>query len=252
MTAAEKAKLFGSVFAMLDSDQPGERTAALDKLHALRGKMGWWTFADLLQRLESVVSPEQLEAAERSAADWERAHNERVKENGALARRNAALVARNGTLHAALWVMMNWRKVAMLGLVLTVGSGGGWWWWKNAEAAPDKPVAATDDRAQAAVDAELRDRLSRTKWGVDDTAPAIATLNGVPYWVVVRGNVDAQSHVDAQGHPVERHCLQLFASKAEADAGAFVTPSPYVAFGIWLKWPQRAAECRMPGTRNYP
>ena len=175
----------------------------------------------------------------------------RVKENGALARRNAALAARVATLHAALWVMMNWRKVALLGLVLTVGSGGGWWWWSNEEAAPDKPVAAADDRAQAAVDAELRDRLSRTKWGVDDTAPAIATLYGVPYWVVVRGNVDAQSHADAQGRPIERHCLQLFASRAVPDAGAFVTPSPYVALGTWLKWPQRAAECRMPGTRNY-
>ena len=46
-------------------------------------------------------------------------------------------------------------------------------------------------------------------------------VNGSEYWIVVRGAVDQTSHVDAQGRPVERHCLQLFASEAVRDAGAY-------------------------------
>ena len=75
MTAAEKAtKLFASLIAMLGSDQPGERMAALEKLHALRAQMGWPSFADLLRMLENIITPEQLEAAEKDRDQWKRAH----------------------------------------------------------------------------------------------------------------------------------------------------------------------------------
>ena len=251
MNAEQKARLFGQVFGLLDSDQPGERTAALDKLHSLRAKMGWPGFADLLRKLESTITPEQLEATEKERDQWVRAHDERVTENAALAQRNAALAARNATLRATVWFMMNWRMVAGVIVMTTLGSGG-WWWWSTAQAAPDQPpVATAEDNARAAVDAALRDVLSGMRWGEGDTAPRVVTVGGAPYWVVVRGSIDGQSHADAKGQPVPRHCLQLYASEAVRDAGAFVTPAPYLAFGQWMKWPQRAAECRMPGTRNY-
>jgi hypothetical protein len=63
--------------------------------------------------------------------------------------------------------------------------------------------------------------------------------------------VDAGSHSDARGRPIDRHCLQLFAHEAARDAGAFVTPSPYLAFGKFMTWSAHAAECRMPGDKNY-
>jgi hypothetical protein len=251
MTAEQMARLFAQIVGLLDSDQPGERTAALDKLHALRLKMGWPSFADLLRKLESTITPEQLEAAEKNLAQWQQAHDERVRENAALAHRNAALKARVASLRATVWFMMNWRMVAGV-VVVAAGCSGGWWWWSTAQAAPDQqPVATAEDAARAALDAAMRDVLGNMRWGEGDTAPRVVTVGGAPYWVVVRGSVDEQSHADAKGRPVPRHCLQLYASEAVRDAGAFVTPAPYLAFGQWMKWPMRAAECRMPGTRNY-
>jgi hypothetical protein len=251
MNAEQKAKLLGSVFGMGDSPVEAEAVAAFLKYRALRGKMGWPNCGDMLRMIENSVAPERLEATEKERDQWMRAHDERVTENAALAQRNAALAARNATLRATVSFMMNWRMVAGVIVMTTLGSGG-WWWWSTAQAAPDQPpVATAEDSARAAVDAALRDVLSRTRWGDGDTAPVVVTVGGVPYWIVVRGSVDAQSHADAKGQPVPRHCLQLYASEAVRDAGAFVTPAPYLAFGQWMKWPQRAAECRMPGTRNY-
>ena len=50
MTPAEKAWLFGQIWSLPDSDQPGERRAALDKLATLRAKMAWPSFGDMLRR----------------------------------------------------------------------------------------------------------------------------------------------------------------------------------------------------------
>lgn len=246
MNAAQKGDLFWNLFGGLDSDQPGEREAALGKIHTLREKMGWPRFVDL-----RGVTPEQLQAAEQNREKWEQAHAARVTENAALARRNAALAARIAILRASLFVMLNWRMIAVACVVVAAGFGG-WRVW-NAEAAPDKaPVGqAAEDSANAALDAALADGLSRARWSAGDTVPVTMRVGGVDYWIVVRGTVDQASHADARGRPVERHCLQLYASEAVRDAGAFLAPSPYLAFGQWMKWPQRAAVCRMPGERNY-
>lgn len=250
MTPQEKARLFGQVFSLLGSDQAGERLAALEKMHALRTKMGWPTFADVLLKLESTITPEQLVAAEKDAAQWKQAHDARVKENAAVARRNAVLAARAGALQSALWLSINWRVVAGAAVVAALSYGG--WHWSNAEAAPDnQPVSDTTDSAQAAVDIGLRDVLSRTRWGSGDTPPVIVRVNGVDFWLVVRGTTDATSHADDKGRPIERHCVTLHAREAVRDAGAFLKPEPYLAFGWWMKWPLRAAECRLPGKANY-
>jgi hypothetical protein len=128
MTPEQSARLFGQIFGLLDSSQPHERMAALDKLHALRSTHGWPGFADLLRKLESTVTPEQFEAAEKSLAQWMQAHDARVAENTALARRNAALKAQVTGLRAALWIRIN-RRLLMTGCVALALGLGGWRWW---------------------------------------------------------------------------------------------------------------------------
>lgn len=244
MNVERNARLFGQVFGKFDSDQLGERQAALEKFHALGPKLGWPTCTGLLRKLESTITPEMFEALQR-------AYDGKVSENAALARGNTALTASVASLRAALWFTVNWRKVASVAVAAAIASGGSWWWW-TAQAAPDQQSAATvADPARAALEAAMRDVLGGMRWGGGDTAPRVVTVGGTPMWVVVRGSVDEHSHADARGQPIARHCLQLYASEAVRDAGAFVTPSPYLAFGVGMKWPMRAAECRMPGARNY-
>ena len=50
---------------MGDSPVEAEAVAAFLKYRTLRDKMGWPSFADLLRKLESIITPEQLEAVER-------------------------------------------------------------------------------------------------------------------------------------------------------------------------------------------
>ena len=119
MNAAQKGDLFWMLFGGLDSDQPGEREAALGKIHSLREKMGWPRFVDL-----RGVTPEQLKEAEQNREKWEQAHAARVAENAALARRNAALAARIAILRSSLLVMLNWRMMAVAAS-----------WWRPVSAA---------------------------------------------------------------------------------------------------------------------
>ena len=251
MTPQEKARLFGQVFSLLGSDQPGERSAALEKMHALRAKMDWPTFADVLLKLENTITPEQLEVAEKDLSQWKQAHDARTKENAALTRRNAALAALVCTLRSALWASTNFRLVVgSAAVAITLGYAG--WHWANAEPSPDKQILSdTTNSADAAADAGLRDVLTRTKWGNGDTPPVIVRVNGVDFWIVVRGSTDAKSHADDKGRPIERHCVALYAREAVRDAGAFLKPEPYLAFDWWMRWPLRAAECRLPGKANY-
>jgi hypothetical protein len=249
VNAAQKTDLFWALFTQLDSDQPGEREAALGKIHSLRQKLAWPRFVDL-----RGVSPEQLkeaeekrDQAEQNREQWQQAHAARVAENAALARRNAALLSRIAALHSALWVMLNWRMMAAAALTALFVFGG-WRVW-NAQAAPGH--AQTGHSDNSALDAALADMLSRAKWGAGDSAPVAVQVNGSAYWIVIRGTVDPASHADARGRLIVRHCLQLYASEAVRDDGVFIAPSPYLAFGQWMKWPQRAALCRMPGKARY-
>lgn len=239
MTLEEKKRL-GTLIGLLNSNQVGEREAALGKIHALRSTVAWPGFVDLWQRAENAVSPEDFEKVEKNLAQWQQAH-------GAEVAKSAVLRAEIKTLRAALWSWRNLRSLATACLVLAFIAGGGWYWW-DAQAAQQR---VQSDPAQAATNAAMRDVLERMRWGTGDTAPIMIKVGGAPYWVITRGTVDAASHADARGQLIERHCLQLFASEAVPDSGAFVTPEPYLAFGWLMQWPQRAAECRMPGTRNY-
>ncbi|MGE0280205.1 MAG: hypothetical protein AB7P20_06275 [Rhizobiaceae bacterium] len=247
MTPEERKRLCDLV-GRLDSDQVGEREAALGKVHVLRGKVGWPGFADLWRRAENAISPEDFERVEKNLAQWKQAHAAKEQENTLLKARVVALVSANKSTRAALWTALNFKGLVKVATVLAFVSGGGWWWWQ-AQAAPDQQPVASDP-AETATNAALRDVLSRMRWKADDSAPLVVTVNGAAWWVIARGSTDAGSHADAWGKPIERHCLQIFAEKAVPDAGAYRTPAPYL-LGIWLRWPLRAAECRMPGTRGY-
>jgi hypothetical protein len=245
MTAEEKERLLTNIMSMGDSPVEAEAVAAFLKYRALREKMGWPSFGDVMRADETAAN--KIKEAEQNREKWEQAHAARVAENAALARRNAALAVRIAALRSALWVMLNWRMIA--GAVVVVVAGfGGWRVW-NAQAAPDK--APLGEAENAAFNTVFADVLSRAKWSAGDAVPVTVRIAGSDWWIVVRGSVDADSHADARGHPIERHCLQLYAHEAVRDAGAFLAPSPYFAFGQWMKWPMRAAECRMPGKANY-
>jgi hypothetical protein len=248
MTAEEKGELFGRLVRLLDSDQSGERGTALEKLVALREKMGWPSFGDLLRKLESTVTPEQHQQLERDLAQWMQAHAARVAENAHLSNRNTFLAARNASLRSALFFSLNWKRltVASLALALMLAFG----LRERAKSAVPDEQPRTDTVAQkddsAALDEASLSLLSDWPWVAGDTRPAIFTMDGVPYWLVVRGTIDDKSHADTGGRPIKRHCLQIFASKAVEDQGAYLAPEPYALWGQWMRWPQRAAACRMP------
>jgi hypothetical protein len=244
MTPAAKARLFAQIWGLFDSPVDGEALAAFHKWRSLKLTMGWPSAGDLLRKLESTVTPEQLEATERNAAQLAQTLDERDTEIAALRRVDAARAVQIASLRSALWFSTNWRWVAAFSMVLVLGYGG--WRWSNAEAAPDQQQVA-----KTTLDASFSDVLSRSKWSEGDTTPVAITLVGASYWVVVRGTLDAKTHSDAWGHPITRHCVSLYAHEAVQDAGAFITPHPYLAFGVWLKWSQRAAECRVQGKANY-
>ena len=243
MTSADKAKLFGSIFPLLDSPVEGERLAALNKLHDLRHKMGWPGFGDLLNTMQSAITPAQLQAAEAERDQWMQAHDQRERENAALVRRNAALAGALASLRMTLWMFGNWSRLAAV--LAVVGFGGSSYFWLS-------PVvhsfaAAVEADPNPAVDAGLRAYLGRAAWVRGDSAPVAVTVAGSAFWIVLRGTLDADSHADAHGRPIARHCLQLYARPAVSDDGAFLTPHPYLAFGWLITWPVRAAECRLSG-----
>ena len=241
MTPDEKAKLFYKLLGLCDSDQSQERHAALDKIVEQRAPMGWPKFVEVAQRLESKITPEEFEDLRRDRDGWQRAHDERVAEKSLLEQRNAMLVKQIATLRVSLAVAVNWRKLAFVALVAGLAVGG-WRWWSG-NAVPDVSAAASP--ALSSLDAAFLDLLKREAWGEGDSPPRLANVEGVQYWIVLRGSLDPDSHVNAAGHALERRCLRLFASEAVPDAGAYLTPAPY--FVWWMKWPQRAAECRLAG-----
>jgi clan AA aspartic protease (TIGR02281 family) len=110
-----------------------------------------------------------------------------------------------------------------------------------------KIEAVAAKAAGTAEEVELHRLLSSFSWGKGDSAPKVFSVGGTDMWVIISGDIDARSHSDAHGQAIERQCLRLYAEKAVRDAGAYLTPHPYNFIGAMM-WPERADECRMPGT----
>ena len=222
-------QLFGKIFALLDSDSQGEREAALQQLWGFLKKRGK-SFRELLGLLENNVPRQAYAELEQKLDGWIKAHD-------ALAAQNASLVRRYAAVKTALWLRVNLPRL----IVLAAAIAAGLVFYRLLRPVEDSAPAA------AASAAEWRRVLSGFAWSEGDTAPKIYSLGGTDIWVLVRGKIDALSHSDARGQPIERHCLHLYAAKAERDAGAYLSPHPYNFIGV-LTWSERAAECRMPGT----
>jgi hypothetical protein len=153
-------------------------------------------------------------------------------------------------------------------VMLRYGFDGGWWLIKGAcqivaaafvlivtgnGSAPHVPNVGSDQTltvTQPLADS-FRVGLQRAPWAQNDTHPAIWTVLGDKYWVVIRGSLDRDSHADARGAPVERQCLHLYAAPAVQDAGQYIAPQPYLVADMMIKWPEVVTECRMSGQSTF-
>jgi hypothetical protein len=95
----------------------------------------------------------------------------------------------------------------------------------------------------SAVDEGLRRFAASEEWRDGYGQPFVRVIAGKPYWVLTFGDTDTSDHATAQGGPIGLHCVHVYAAPAEADFGQYVKVNPY-RFGWWLKWPERAVDCK--------
>ena len=68
--------------------------------------------------------------------------------------------------------------------------------------------------------------------------PAVLTLDGDPWWVVLVGEDDASSFANKVGDAVTLHCFYYFARPATAAFGNYLKPASDA------EWKERGRECR--------
>jgi hypothetical protein len=211
------------LFAQLDDDMPGLRGNALEALREHLKKAGR-TFRDIVADIENALPLAKAEELEKKLADY-------MTANAAAARRDAAQRREIATLKAALWVKVNWKitgSAAAALLVAVTGYGAYERYWSRSDA----------------VNAGLRAAVAEATWGEGWSEPFVSRVGGEPYWLLLRGDVDASSYSDRHGRPVEMRCLHLYATPAQPDSGQYVKPSPRNFLG-WVSWPELATQCRL-------
>jgi len=216
------------------------RIKALDTLLAYLTRQGR-SFRQIVFEDENSVPRQDYDGLAQQLAGYQRA-------NAAAKAYNTQLAAQNKVLRGMLWGQSKFahltrpQKAVLIGALLLAGFG--WWHWPQIEAAWSPSAAAQRE----AVASAGRDLLERVDWISGSYAPVVFYAGREPYWAMIRGDSDTKRHTDAQGRPVVVHCLYLYAVPATADAGGFLAPHPYSLFGVgWLKWPERAAECKVAG-----
>jgi hypothetical protein len=224
---------FRKIFARLDSDTPGEREAAAHLLHAeLKGRTAApRSCVDLLDALDNNVPKAIYDAAALKLGQAE----QRIAE---LEQDNARLGKKLRVVKAVAFIQFHWRGWAALAVVV-MGALGAWHWWNKTQGADER----------AAVDASLQHLLDvyqgwGERWGEGYSKPVVVTAAGENYWAILYGDTDT-SHTDSQARPVTLRCLHLYAAPAIAESDSFREPKPFGLFGWWLKWPERAALCRL-------
>jgi hypothetical protein len=65
------------------------------------------------------------------------------------------------------------------------------------------------------------------------------------YWVIFKGTVNPDSHVDSNAKPVAVKCLHIYGDKAQRDSVGLIPPHPY--FLGFLLWPEVMVKCAQPG-----
>lgn len=220
---ADEARLFGQLVALLDSDQQGERSSALEKIFSLRPQHHFPKFGDVLHSLNNTVP----------LADYQKLESDL-----------AQCLRQNQILRAVVNIRAFLKGLLSLAITVSVvggiGYGGYYLFW------PD--TSAADELARDVL-AEMRgwqDWPSKTFVG--DSKPTVHMIAGRSYWIIIRGETDKTSRTDKDGDPVWRHCQHYFAAPAQFDPAppaAYLTPEPYK----WLsrmKWPEVAAQCQEP------
>lgn len=215
------------LFVQLDDDMPGQRANALELLREHFKKVGR-SFREIVSDIESALPKAKVDELEKKLKDY-------MNVNAAAAQRDAAQRREIATLKAALWVKLNWRRIAEAGAVLAVAVVGYWAYDRYWSRSP-------------AVNAALRETVESATWGEGLSEPVARMIAGQPYWVLFRGDVDSSSYSDGDGRPLQMRCLHLYAAPAVPDSGEYRRPSPRNFLG-WIQWPELAMQCK-PAPNN--
>jgi hypothetical protein len=96
----------------------------------------------------------------------------------------------------------------------------------------------------AVVDDGLHRVAASATWQDSCAQPSVHIVAGKPYWALLCGETETDTHLTAQGVAVGMHCVHLYAHPAEADFGQYIKRDPYALWGLWRSWPERAVDCR--------
>lgn len=239
----EEGKKYAKVYALLDSDQKGERQAALEMIHDLRAQHGWPSFGDLLHSFSNAVPFTEYQRLANENATW-------IAIGGKLARENQIL-------RTALRVVKD-VKMAVAGICVIVFFVGGYHLvWPAGGETPPPGSGARAPEADAggtefsrAMLAEMKRWqpwiMAATQEDGRDSEPTVHAVEGQTYWVIIRRDVDDKDHTDDMGRAVTRHCQHYFAERAAYDTTTspplYESPHPYQAGQ--LTWPRVASVCQ--------
>jgi hypothetical protein len=96
-----------------------------------------------------------------------------------------------------------------------------------------------------AVDKDLG-RFGTEAWAEGESEPRIYRVGNKPYWVILRGDSETETHANDKGQAVLLQCVHIYAKPAEADYGVYIKPVSRSGFG-WFSWPERVKLCKSPG-----
>jgi hypothetical protein len=222
------------LLAQLDDPMAGQRTQALEMLHA-HDEKNQTSFRD---RVAKIERGEQCDALEQEVA--------------ALRPQIATLDAELTQYKAAI---SQWqRHVAVLKVKLAVASAIAWGRTTGRRLAAYAALPLIGLVAWQGIDrywpvpsevaSDLRNIATAAAWGPGCAHPFVRQAGGRPYWVLICGRSDTTSDLTADGRPIGLHCIDLYASAAKPDWQEYVKADPYGPFGLWIQWPKRAEHCQ--------
>jgi len=200
------------LFAMLGSPVQGERSNALEMLHA-HGNGGWAG--------EFLATYDQLEKAN-------------AKAQRAFAMLKAEIALLRGAISLRSWVAYYRQRLLAGGAVLACAAVG-----FNFFGPQTWPAAVAE---REAVDKDLG-RFGTEVWAEGETEPRIWRAGNKPYWVILRGDSETETHANDKGQAVVLQCVHIYAKPAERDYGVYLMPVSRSGFG-WFTWPERVKLCK--------
>ena len=230
------------LFAQLDDDAPGQRSAAVDALRKRGVK-----FRALVQQIEqgekyAVVEQEAARLRQdnaqltRDLATYQAANAKAAAQYTAdqatISQLRAALQRSGQPLLSRVWLTLRMHPRisggAALALVVAL------FVFVILRPVPPVPEPAMSDAAAT----QLASDVGEWHWSPDKVGPFVIQIAGAPWWVVTVGDQDASSFLDAYGQPVMLRCLRYFARPAVATFGEYVKPPPVE------QWAERGRECK--------